>query len=338
MTTALSPPTDEDVLRQCLGATLPKALGRPCAITSVRPRRFDLATSYSAQVVDVRLDSGDQVKIFLKDFGSTVRPKEAPKRRREREIGVYRELLAGAGLGTTAYYGSVLDEAQSRFWLLLEFVEGTPVGYLDIANWWAPAAGQLGRLHGHFARQADRLRGCDFLARHDADFFWSRAELAVRCVDHVAPHLGGEVARIVGRYGAFVGVLAGQPRTLVQGGCRPSNILVNVADDPGRVCIIDWEDAALGAPLLDLAYLLDGIEPPTLDPLLDAYLREARPYDLALPPRRDLKYILDCFRLHMTLTMLGHAVLKGYQEKGVAKLLAIAGRLSDAIFRGGDQR
>ena len=93
----------------------------------------------------------------------------------------------------------------------------------------------------------------------------------------------------------------------------------------------------MGAPLLDLAYLLDGIEPPALDPLLDSYVREARSYDLPLPPRREMKYVLDCFRLHMTLTMLGHAVLKGYQEPGVAKLLAIAGRLSDAVCQGGSQ-
>src|SRR5215470_7572875 len=221
MTTALSMPADEEVLRQCLAAAVAGVCGRPAAITAVRRRRFDLATSYSAQVVDVALDTGDELKVFLKDFGFTMRPKEGPRQRREREVGVYRELLAGAGLGTAACYGSVLDESSGRLWLLMAFVDGTPVGYLDIAGHWAPAAGGLGRLHGHFAGQADRLRRCDFLVRHDADFFWSRAERAARCVEQVAPHLAGELARVVDRYGPVVRLMAEQPRTLVQGGCRP---------------------------------------------------------------------------------------------------------------------
>src|SRR5262245_30572943 len=335
MSTALSTPTDEEVLRQCLGTTLPEVLGRPCAIASLRRQRFDLATSYNAQVVDVRLNTGDEIKVFLKDFSFTVRPKESPKQRREREVRVYRELLAGAGLGTARYYGSVLDESRGRLWLLLEFVQGTPVGYLDIAGHWAPAAARLGRLHGHLAGQADRLGGPDCLVRHAADFCRSEAEQAARCVSQVAPFLAGELNRIVDRYGPVMELMAGQPRTLVQGGCRPTNILVRVAADPARVCILDWEEAGFGAPLVDLAYLLDGIEPPALDPLLDAYVREARAYDLPLPPRPDMKYVLDCFRLHMTLTMLGHAVRKGYKDKDVAKLLAIASRLGDAVCRGG---
>src|SRR5215510_4068460 len=104
MTTVLSTPADEEALRQCLECGLPEALGRRCAITAVRRRRFDLATSYNAQVVVVGLDSGEEVKVFLKDFSSTVRPKDRPKQRREREVRVYRELLAGAGLGTAGYY------------------------------------------------------------------------------------------------------------------------------------------------------------------------------------------------------------------------------------------
>src|SRR5262249_22641746 len=58
MTTDLSTLTDEEALCRCLGATLPAALGRPCAVTAVRGRCFDLATSYRAKVVDVHLDTG----------------------------------------------------------------------------------------------------------------------------------------------------------------------------------------------------------------------------------------------------------------------------------------
>src|SRR5262245_45710467 len=90
MTTAVSTPADEEVLRQCLGPALAEVLGRRAEIASVRRRRFELATSYGAQVVEVGLDTGEQVRLFLKDFGSTVRPKDRPPQRCAREVGVYR--------------------------------------------------------------------------------------------------------------------------------------------------------------------------------------------------------------------------------------------------------
>src|SRR5207248_1649161 len=101
--------------------------------------------------------------------------------------------------------------------------------------------------------------------QHDAEFFWSRAEQALRDVTRIAPRLAEELADIVSGYAPVVERMTDQPRTLLHGGCRPSNILVKVASDPARVCILDWEEAGCGAPLYDLAYLLDGIEPPILD-------------------------------------------------------------------------
>src|SRR2546428_8607473 len=172
---------DEEVLRQCLEPVILELFGRRSTIAVIHWRRFDLSTSYDTYIVTVHLTSGNEVKVFLKDFGVTVRPKDGAKQRREREICVYRELFADANLGTPRYYGSVLDAGarssardegrgmrdeerplliphpsslippEGRFWLLLEYVDGTPVGYLDIGESWARAAGALGRLHGHFA-------------------------------------------------------------------------------------------------------------------------------------------------------------------------------------------
>jgi thiamine kinase-like enzyme len=214
----------------------------------------------------------------------------------------------------------------------LEFVDGTPVGYCDL-EYWAPAAGGLGRLHGYFAAQNSRLQACDFLLQHNADFFWSKAELAVHDVSHIAPHLNDRLAEIVNDYAPIVDVMTDQPPTLLHGGCRPSNILVKVTSDPSRGCVIDWEEAAVGAPLFDVAYLLDGFEPPTLDLFLDTYRQEALAYDISLPPKEEMKYIVDCFRLHMIMNSLSQAVLKGYKERDVAKLLGIGEHLSSIVSR-----
>src|SRR5262249_42417988 len=148
--------------------------------------------------------------------------------------------------------------------------EGVPLRSCAL-DCWVAAAGWLGRLQGHFAGQADRLRGCDFLARHDADFFRTRAEQALRDVSQVSRPLVGRLAGVLSRYDRLVDVLAAPPRTLVHGNYRPSNILVAPGPGTGRVCPVDWEQAGWGSPLYDLAYLTDGFEPPELDRLLEAY-------------------------------------------------------------------
>jgi hypothetical protein len=168
--------------------------------------------------VIVRLARGGEVWVFLKDFGFSVRPQNGPKQRREREVCVYRHLLGDAGLGIARYYGSVMDEAEG-----------------------------LGQMHAYFARHVNRLRGRDFLI-HQADFFWSKAEHALTAVAQIAPHLVGRLENLVHRYAPIVAVMTGQPPTLVRGGCRPSNILICVASDPSRVCILDWEEVRFGAP------------------------------------------------------------------------------------------
>jgi Ser/Thr protein kinase RdoA (MazF antagonist) len=209
-------------------------------------------------------------------------------------------------------------------------VDGTPVGYCDL-EYWAPAAAGLGRLHGWFARPGGGPPAGDFLIRHDAGFFWSKAERALEDVARIAPGLVGRLAALVKDYDPVVAAMTGQPPTLVHGGCRPSNILVRVASDPGRVCVVDWEEAGVGAPLFDVAYLLDGFLPPTLDRLLDAYRQGASVYGLPLPPPQEMIYLVDCFRLHMVLNSLSQAVLKGYREKDVAKLLGIGEQLHAAV-------
>src|SRR5262245_32000338 len=331
MTTPTSPRAEE-VLREYLGRTAPDLFGGPGGITGLERSRFPLVTSYEAYVLTARLVGGGERKAFLKDFGVSARPKDGPRERRERERRVYQELLAGAGLGTPRYYGSVWDEAEGRFWLLLEYVDGTPVGYCDLACW-APAAAALGRMHGYFGRQADRLRGCDFLIRHDAESFRTKADMALRDVGQLTPHLVDRLKPLVNRYLGLVPVLTDQPSTLLHGGCRATNILIRVAPDPARVCILDWEEAGLGAPLFDVAYLLDGIEPPTLDPLLAAYRRAALAYDLPLPAAGDMMFVMDCFRLHIVMNSFSQAVLKQFKEKGIVKLLSLGERICGGLSR-----
>lgn len=327
--------SDAHVVRECLEGSAPELFYRRSAIVHVQRSRFQPTTSYDAYVVTVRFSDGGDLRVFLKDFGFSLRPKNDPKLRREREVHVYRDLLRDAGLGTARYYGSVMDEAEGRLWLLLEYVDGTPVGYCDLGDAWVPAAEALGRMHGHFARHLDRLRAsCDFLIQHDADLYWSTAERALTDVAKIAPRLVARVEDLVRRYSPIVTVMmAGRPVTLLHGGCRPSNVLIRVSPDPSRVCILDWEEAGLGAPLFDVAHLVDGIDSPLLDRLLDAYRRGAAAFGVESPPPEEMKHAVDCFRLHMAFDLLGRAVLKGYGERDVLKVLDYADRVGHGAFQ-----
>lgn len=316
--TDMLPSQEDALLRQCLQQAAPDVFGT--GITEIGRAPFELATSYDIHMLTVSLADGGERKVILKDFGASARPKNDWAERRVRERRVYETLLAGAGPGAARYYGSVWDENRGRYWLLLEYVDGDPTAYCDLSQW-GPAAAALGRLHAHFAPQADRLLEYDFLLRHDEAFYKATAGQALRDVEQLAPHLLGRLDRLLRRYDQLVPQMLDQPKTLIQGGCRAFNVLINVRPDPARVVILDWEEAAVGAGLMDVAYLLNGVKPPLLDQYLDAYRREAVAGGMTLPGVSRLAQLMHAFRLHMIVSSLGHAVAKQYQEKGVTKLI-----------------
>lgn len=308
--------TDEEALRKCLEYALPPVAG-------ISRSRCEMSASYDTYVVTVRLAAGGELKIFLKDFGFSQLPKDVPDERRERELRVYRELLDGAGLDTPRYYGSVWDSSEGRFWLLLEFVNGLPVRDCEL-NGWVAAAGWLGRMQGAFAGHPDRRTGWDFLPRHDAGFFRSRAELALRAVSQTSASLAARLREVVSRYDRLVAVMVSQPTTLVHGSYRPENILVDRHANPPRVCPVDWELAAVGAPLYDLAFITDGFSPPELDRLWGSYREQAGACNLPVPNREEMRFVVDSFRLHKVLKSLSESWEKRYPAGTVAKLVGMA--------------
>lgn len=322
---------DERILRQCVARIVADRFGSRPAIVDVRRARIRYIGSYDCDTVTVQLTNGEEFKLFLKDFGFSQRSKDEPEQRRERELRVYRDLLAGTDLGTPIYYGSIWDESQGRFWLLLELVEGTVIKDHNVETG-VMAAGWLGQMQGFFIRHAEYLTGCDFLIRHDEGFFQSKAELALRDVAQIAPASAPRLAKIVERYDQAIKVMATQPRTLVHGGYIPWHILLDMTAEPVRVCPIDWELAAAGATLYDLAFFTDGVEPPVRDRIWEAYRRAARQYNVPLPDKTQMGYIVDCFRLHRIFDWLSRAVEKQFSEHKVGKLVELAEQQSALVL------
>lgn len=321
----------DDELCAWFAGSLPSRFPPGATIVGIHRTPCPTAASFPAEVVRVRLGDGREVGLFLKDLSTSRLPKDDLSGRRTREFLVYRDLLGQAGAGTAHYYGAIANAALDRLCLVLEFVDGVELRSLGFDHW-VSAARWLGRFQGEFAAQgggAD-LEGCGFLVRHNADFFRSKAELAQAAVSEVSAALAPRLARALRHYDRVVDLLAHQPRTLVHGSYRSENILINAGGEPPRVCPVDWELAASGAPLYDLAFLSDGFRPPKLDSLRDAYRAEAARYQLAVPGREEMCRVVDGVRLHKTLKALSECVAWSFPERTVVKLVGMAENLGDA--------
>jgi aminoglycoside phosphotransferase (APT) family kinase protein len=306
------------------------ARGSGSSVKAVHSRRFPGATSYAAQIVTVELVSGETVDIFLKDYGRSSQPKDSAAERRERELRVYEELLADMELGTAFLYGSRRDKAAARFWLMLELVEGELLRDCSF-DAWLPAAAWLGRLHGSFVAQRDRLRACRFLARHDTAFFIHASERALQTLSGFSKPLGRRLAAVLERYDPIISMLAREPETLVHGSYRKQNVLVVRSSQPPRICPTDWELAAFGRAAFDLAYLSDGYRPPRLDALFDAYEAEAARFGLPVRDREELRREVDCFCLHKTINSLSHLRQWRSPEKTAPKVVASAEQIAASL-------
>src|SRR5262249_62014131 len=93
---SLEPPRladEESALHRCLAGRFPSLRG-------IRRAAFGGLTSFRLEVLTLELGAAGEVKLLLKDFGASRLPKDDLPSRRNRELRVYRDLLAGGGLGT----------------------------------------------------------------------------------------------------------------------------------------------------------------------------------------------------------------------------------------------
>jgi aminoglycoside phosphotransferase (APT) family kinase protein len=327
---------DEPALRQCLQRILPRVSNRRSAIAAIHCTPSETSKSYETHILTVQLADGRGFKVFLKNYGAVhsrarfiTRQEDEIAQMREREVRVYQGLLEDANLGTPKYYDKFWDDSREIYWLLLEYVDGTALRHLE-SNYWIAAAGWLGRMHGYFARHAPYLSQLDFLIRHDTRFFSAKAEAALDGLSQVSPGLADRLAAIVDRYDQVVEAMVAHAPTLIHGSIRPSHILVSGESQLMRVCACDWERAAFGAPLYDLAYLTDGFKAPTLDLMFDSYRQAAMSFGMYVPQQEEMRYVVSCFRLHRIVNSLAKSV-RQYKEKRILRLLAVGEEIREEI-------
>jgi hypothetical protein len=322
---------EDGLLRQCIEQIAADRFGGSLSITGIQRRRIRHIGSYDCDEITVHLADGRALGLFLKDYGFSRKSKDCREQRRERELSVYRDLFARAHLGTAEYYGSHWDREQEKFWLFLELVEGVVIKDHHVDQG-VLAAGWLGRMQGFFIQHPDYLSGERYLIVHDANFFRSRAEMALRDVAHIAPGSASRLARLVDGYEPLIQVMAAQPQTLVHGAYIPWHIMLDTSCEPVRVCPVDWESVALGATLYDLAIFTDGVESPTRERIWDAYVNVAAQFGVPVPDRPQMRTVIDCFRLHRIFDWLSRGVEKQFSQKKVASLIDQAERLGQLLL------
>jgi len=322
------PKADDEALRRWLQSSL---LGRPDPapeIVSLQRRPVAEDTSYPCEIITMTLAGGATSEIFLKIFVRPDSPSDDISLRYERELRVYRDVLEGANLGTPSFRGSL--RSPERSWLALEFVPGDRLHWRD-STLFIAAAAWLARMQAHFAAHPEHLGETSFLIRHDAAFFRFHADEALHAVSQLSPVLAERLAQVLEDYDRNIEVMTRDPATLIHGSFSKHDILVETSGDPPRLCPIDWEEAGLGSPFYDLAFLTDGWKPPTLDRMWDAYRDEFARHRLDRPNWDRLHLLVPCFRLHKILMTLGKSSARGFNEAAVGKLVETAWRLRRAL-------
>lgn len=221
-----------------------------------------------------------------------------------REPAVYRAVLPQGPSGPPRFFGSV--QTSGERWLFVERVEGRELFQVGERGLWEEAARWLARFHVSLAPEVERARHEAHLLDHDARFYR-------RWVDRGCEFAAGrgdqeKVEWLAARHEQVVEALLALPRTVVHGEFYASNVLV--AGNLGRasageglearVAPVDWELAAIGPGLADLAALVSGWPEEDRRAIAAAYAAEP---GLPAFEQRDL----DFARLGVAVQWLGWA-------------------------------
>lgn len=313
--TARHLPPDTEELRDALARALGERRGAPVAIAGLERRPCAYRTSFALEELDVRLADGRSLRLMMKDLSRAALHEEARAAKPTllyeplREIFAYREVLAGAGLGTAEYHGAAIDPARDRWWLFIENVAGEALWQIGEFEVWEDAARWLARMHRLLA---GRAAAPGPLLRYDRDLLgvWARraAGFAADPRSAWSDAEREQVRDLAARHDAVVDGLAALAPTFLHGEFYPSNVLVQRNGGAPRICPIDWENAAVGPGLIDLAALSVGKWTSTERARLAAAYRDAAgagAETAAHMSDAEFTRALDLARLHLAVQWLG---------------------------------
>jgi aminoglycoside phosphotransferase (APT) family kinase protein len=288
-------------LEQALGAAGFELAG------GIERRPYAYRTSFPLEELQVELVGEGPVTLLFKQLDwEALEPEAQVAKPRflhdpEREPAVYAKLLPQAPPGPARCFGAAADPG--RHWLFVERVEGRELFQVGERALWEEAARWLARFHVAMAPQLERHRREGRLIDHDAAFYRRWIERAREFASDPKP-----VERLASKHPQLIEALQGQPRTVLHGEFYASNVLVASDFDPtpvgrkseARVAPVDWELAAVGPGLTDLAAFVSGWPQADRDAIAAAYASQPGVPSFT---SRDL----DLARLQVAIQWLGWA-------------------------------
>jgi aminoglycoside phosphotransferase (APT) family kinase protein len=283
-------------------------------IVNIGRRLNDYHSSFAIEELTVHFENGRRLSLIFKnlspdgllEYARQIRPHFSY--RSAREIIVYRHVLAGADLGTPTCYGAHIDSENERYWLLLEKVAGNPLAKTGEFSIWCDTARWLADMHCRMAEVTGHPQIAANLLQYDESFFqaWiDRAEHFSNLRGDCARNGYSDVRRLTAVCRRAVPKIRALPQTFIHGEFYASNVLIGSRDGRLRICPIDWETAAIGPGLLDLAALVAGNW--TEERRTELALAYYEALDAAMRPYSSYEFChaLRCCRLFMAIKWLG---------------------------------
>lgn len=246
-----------------------------------------------------------------------------------REIAVYRHVLPD-WLGSPVFFGALVDADEDRYWLFLEQVGGVELWQIGELDVWSSVARWLGSMHAARLHVTAPRSVRDRLVSYDRAYYGRWPERARAFAPSAAARRG--LDRVLRRHDELVDRLLSLPQTFIHGELYPSNVLVaHGGDAPTRVATIDWETAAVGPPLVDLAALAEGWDEPQRLTLIESYRSTAAAAGVSGNAGSLTDAALDECRLHLCLRWLGWAQGWSPPREHERDWLALALRLTEQV-------
>ena len=288
--------------------------GRDVNLARFERQPFAYQTSAVIERVEVELDDGTRLALLVKDVSRAGLHHTASKTKPDflhdprREVEVYRRILPDGPPGTARYYATLSDAEEDRCWLLLEHVDGRELYQIGELPLWQAAARWLARLHCHWLHRVEELRERAPLLEYNGDLYRLWLSRALEFQSRRSERESAIWQRLSNGYGRIIEQLSALAPTFIHGEFYASNVLVSTAAmfDRVRVCPVDWEMAAIGPGLMDVAALTAGNWSDDNRRLLLAAYRDGIA-ECGGPQSSlvELEHNLDVCRLHVAMQWLG---------------------------------
>jgi aminoglycoside phosphotransferase (APT) family kinase protein len=220
-------------------------------------------SSFLIEEIEVHLDDGTVLQLMFKDLSCGVFSERVRRAKPVflydpmREIEAYQVVLASSPVGAATCYGAVVEHQANRYWLFIERVDGRELYQTGEFAAWQQAARWLAAMHDHFAQQKQALAKSAHLIKYDYGFYQLWMQRARNFLAK-AESAGRSIEWLAARYDKVIECIVKLPVVFIHGEFYASNIIVQETTHGWRVCPIDWEMAALGPGLIDLAALIAG--------------------------------------------------------------------------------